>query len=130
MFFPRGLKLVHTNLNPLEEQWINADYVPICMGARQYHRDLTTENGPFHLPEYLNINDTLFTYAIPFLLDRLSDQLSGGNDGENNWTLGIEETYRRTFNRYHGAPTDQNIIADAYGGQVLQFAGRYPPKKK
>ena len=55
------------------------------------------------LPEYLNINDTLFQYAVSYVLKCLGDELRfEKGTSPNNWNLGIDSTYSLALSRYNG----------------------------
>lgn len=57
-----------------------------------------------HLPEYLNIADTIFQYAVPYTQKCLGDELRFEKvNGTNNWTLGIDSTYSLALSRYNGS---------------------------
>jgi hypothetical protein len=84
-----------------------------------------------HLPEYLNIADTNFYYAVPFMEMQLEAELASLTNKTSNWTNGFEMTFLRAYNRYNGATEDAgNIETKAYGKAVLRYSRNYLPKKQ
>ena len=77
-----------------------------------------------HLPETINNQDTVLTYAVPYLNDQLTNEKVDQHDDQNNWHLGFEETLRLALNRFNGR-RDSND----YGSTVLTRAAKYAPKK-
>jgi hypothetical protein len=91
-----------------------------------------------HLPEYLNITKTCFSYAIPYLKGKLAfnlnisikdDDWEETLNNKNNWSLGLEETYKRAFNLYNGADEDDEneINGRLYGKKVMDYNKKYDP---
>ena len=50
-------------------------------------------------------------------------------NNENNWSLGLEETYKRAFNLYNGADEDDEseINGRLYGKKVMDYNKKYDP---
>jgi hypothetical protein len=98
---------------------------PTAHGGRNYP---INDN---HLPEYLNITDTNFYYAVPFMEMQLEAELAGFTNKTSNWTNGFEMTFLRAYDRYNGATENSgNIGKKGYGKAVLRYSRNYLPKKK
>jgi hypothetical protein len=82
---------------------------PTAHGERNYPVD------NYHYPELLNITDTIFCYAIPYMEMKLETELVNMSDKTNNWLNGFELTFARTFNRYNGASKEKDIKNRQYG---------------
>jgi len=85
-----------------------------------------------NLPENLQIPEKVFTFAIPYLIDRLKEELRLQKDNDNYcWTLGFEKTWRIAFSRYNcpglrnKKVTESNRLVYPYGIDVLQFSNQY-----
>lgn len=88
-----------------------------------------------HLPEYLNINDTLFQCTIPQILKCLTGELQFERvTSANNWTLGMDSTYSLALSRYNVGGYDGNgklktVVDVKYGPDVRRKGLDYEIRK-
>jgi hypothetical protein len=91
------------------------------------------EPVPSHLPEYINITDTNLTYAVPFLLTKIKDELAAQGDGRgknNSWSYGFESTILVGLNLYNGKKKDDPArYSWHYGFEVFDKVYQYVPIK-
>ncbi|MGD0339302.1 MAG: hypothetical protein ABSB78_10980 [Bacteroidota bacterium] len=95
------------------------------------HGDRNYPINDNHLPEYLNIADTNFYYAVPFMGMKLDAELVNLSNKTSNWTNGFEMTFLKAYDRYNGATENSgNIGKKGYGKAVLRYSRNYLPKKQ
>jgi hypothetical protein len=110
-----------------------------AVGKRHYPFDRVggEANQAYHLPEYINITDTNLVYAVPYLRDRVGEELDHEGDGRgkpDNWTLGFERTMIVGLNMYNGqaytkvSKNNPNTRYNwHYGFDVLENVFQYLP---
>ena len=84
-----------------------------------------------HRPEDIQVPETVFKYAVPYLKKQLDKQRSESRDPEDHdWARGFEETLRIALNMYNGKKEKPTRFEWKYGGIVLDFSRDYTPENK
>jgi hypothetical protein len=93
-----------------------------------FERIAGTQN---YLPEYLNIAETNLTYAVPYLLSLVDDELEAKGDEQGKtyaWSQGFEKTLLVALNRYNGKSGKKQRYTWHYGFDVFKKVYQYLPK--
>ena len=74
-----------------------------------------------HLPEEINVVDTIMNYSIRYQKDLLRQGVGPSNEQGSNWTTGFDTAFlTKVYWRWNATST--------YGVQVLAKAKQYVPK--